>query len=182
MHYHSKGNYGNLASTPNLQVNIAEEYASEYYWWETFSDLPSDEIIWEALELLAVTKAEGNNWIIDSGASKHFSGDYSTFSNVDRSQSSSVAFASGQSHVIAGQNTIDLSLPNGEIKSLKDIRYVPGLHRNILSVGQITDMGNLCIFSRTECSVVSIQKQHKIVAKGIQDGHIHASKYNTCPS
>lgn len=77
-----------------------------------------------------------------------------------------VTSISGYFHVIANNSTIDLSLPNREIKTLKDVCFIPKLHQNILSIGQITNIKNLCIFFLKKYNIISIQKPHYIVAKG----------------
>lgn len=75
----------------------------------------------------------------------------------------------GHFHIIARNGTIDLCLYNGKIKMLKDICYVPSLYQNILSIGQIIDLYNLCIFSLTKYNAISIHTLHHIMPKGSQD-------------
>jgi hypothetical protein len=134
----------------------------------------------------------GDEWILDSGASAHFSRDRSSFRYSGPSQNSLVTLARGQAHVIHGQRTAQVFMPSGKIKNIrdikyipslscnilsqvfinsgkikniKDINYIPSLSCNILSVGKITNVGHLAIFDETNC-VNTKTKPFQIISKG----------------
>jgi hypothetical protein len=46
---------------------------------------------------------------------------------------------------------------------------VPGLNRNILSVGQIAELGCFVIFDEARCIALTKQKPYRIVARGKKD-------------
>jgi hypothetical protein len=53
-------------------------------------------------EFDAINLYDGEDWIVDSGALAHFSGDRTSFSSIDSSHQKSVTSAGGQSHCIEG--------------------------------------------------------------------------------
>jgi transposase InsO family protein len=126
---------------------------------------PDDETIQVALEALALE--EDHEWIIDSGASRHFSGNAQVFNSLEPSSLGGTAVsAGGHSHPIQGQGSINLSSSNGEIKRISSVYYVPGLNRNLLSVGQIAELGCLVMFDEEKCIVATKTKPSRVIARG----------------
>jgi len=54
---------------------------------------------------------------------------------------------------------------------IKGVKYVLGLSKNLLSVGQITNCHNLVIFSKTKCLVITDSSPFTKVAIGTRDIH-----------
>jgi transposase InsO family protein len=128
----------------------------------------SDESFQLALEALSFENDA--EWVIDSGASRHFSGNAQAFHSIDSSAlAGSAVSAGGQSHPIQGQGTVNLSSPSGEIKQISSVYFVPGLNRNLLSVGQIVELGCVVIFDEARCIALTKQKPCRIVARGKRD-------------
>jgi hypothetical protein len=88
------------------------------------------------------------------------------FSTIDSSYQKSVTSAGGQSHCIEGQGIAEISLTNGEIKTIRDVQYVPRLYCNILSIGKIADLGHMALFDQSSCLVISKEDPFRIIAKG----------------
>jgi hypothetical protein len=132
---------------------------------EPFSpDLPSKELLEAAFD--AINLHDGEDWIVDSGASAHFFGDRTSFSSIDSSHQKSVTSVGGQSHCIEGHGVAEIFLTNGEIKSIHNVQYVPGLYRNILSVGKIANLGHMALFDQSSCFIISKEKPFRVIAKG----------------
>ena len=70
-------------------------------------------------------------WYIDSGCSKHVSGDKSKFLSLSENKSGNVTFGNDAPRKIKGKGMVRLS--NGKGKS-EDVLFVYGLKHNILSV------------------------------------------------
>jgi transposase InsO family protein len=118
-----------------------------------------------ALEALNVE--DDGDWIIDSGASRHFLGNEQAFTSLEPSTLQGKAMsAGGQSHPIQGQGSIRLSSPTGEIKKISSVYFVPGLNKNLLSVGQITELGCFVVFDEHKCIVATKSTPSRIVARG----------------
>ena len=91
-------------------------------------------------------------WYIESGCSRHMTGEKSNFLSLTASEGGSVAFGNGKSGTIVGIGKIGESLSH----SIDNVYFVDGLKHNLLSVSQLCDKNNLVVFSPTRCLVVNI--------------------------
>jgi hypothetical protein len=79
-----------------------------------------------------------NPWYIDSGCSKHMTGDKSKFLTLSENKSRNVTFGNDAPGKIKGKGMVSLS--NGKGKA-QDVLFVDGLKHNLLSVSQVCDKG-----------------------------------------
>jgi len=93
----------------------------------------------------------GNNpennqlWYVDSGCSRHITGEKSNFLSLTAAEGGSVALDNGKSGTIVGIGKIGESLSH----SIESIYLVDCLKHNLLSVSQLCDKDNLVVFSPT---------------------------------
>ncbi|KAL3687453.1 hypothetical protein R1sor_013762 [Riccia sorocarpa] len=108
-------------------------------------------------------------WFFDSGASRHVTGSAAHLENLALvTDLISVQLAGGQSHQVEASGTVKF-YSEGEIKAqISDVFYVPGLHNNLLSVGQLTDRGYLVVFDQKKCVVLKQEPKPQLVAKGVR--------------
>lgn len=140
----------------------------------------SDESIEAALAARAVDTNQNHEWVLDSSASRHFANNPDMFTNLEQDRSHSiVTSASGHDHVIQVRGSVEIPMPNGEIQTIKDVRYVSGLNENLLSIGQITDSGNLVLFTKSMCLVLTLKKPWKTVAVGSRDPKTGLYKFSS---
>lgn len=92
-----------------------------------------------------------HDWYVDSGSSEHVTRDQRSLSNVAAStSSSSIITASGNSLDVAAQGTLTLD----KNKAIDKVLYVPGLSKNLMSVGRLTDygpVGHFVVFDSKNC-------------------------------
>ena len=88
-------------------------------------------------------------WIVDSGASRHMTGDYRLLFDVRSIRGGYVAFAGDKGGYITGEGMIS----NG-IVSFDKINYVQQLDHNLLSVSQICDKKFTVHFDDAGCYVL----------------------------
>ncbi|WVZ88385.1 hypothetical protein U9M48_034912 [Paspalum notatum var. saurae] len=101
---------------------------------------------------------EAERWYLDSDASNHMTGSRGSFSELDSSITGTVKFGDNSVVDIAGQGTILFSCSNGGHRALIGVYYIPRLHSNIVSLGQLDergckvliDDGILCIRNREQ--------------------------------
>ena len=57
---------------------------------------------------------------------------------------------------IVSKGDVIVNLSNGSILKLKDVRHVPKLKRNLISVGQLADAGMKTIFDSDLCKITRV--------------------------
>ena len=91
----------------------------------------------------------GNNlgnsqlWYVDSGCSRHMTGEKFNFLSLIVAEGGSVAFGNSKSGTIVEIGKIGESLSH----SIDGVYFVDGLNHNLLSVSQLCDKNNLVVFS-----------------------------------
>lgn len=81
------------------------------------------------------------HWVLDSGASNHMSGARTAFCDIDSSVTGSVRFGDGSLARIEGIGTMLLACKTGEHRALSNVYFLPHLTANIISVGQLEEIG-----------------------------------------
>lgn len=99
-----------------------------------------------------------NSWYLDSGASQHMSPIYSLFRDYHvLSTSKTILLGDNSTYQALGIGSVLLQLTTGQHFLIKDVLYVPGLAKNLLSVAQITSTGNTTItFTQDHCVINTI--------------------------
>lgn len=54
---------------------------------------------------------------------------------------------------------------------VKDVLYVPGIRKNLVSVGKLTDVGLHILSTKRECVVFDSLKPSKVCLRGFRDPH-----------
>lgn len=127
------------------------------------------EKVWRKKEdnkcgLVLSAQRQKDPWYIDSGCSKHMSGDKSKFMSLTEHKSGNVTFGNDAPGKIRGKGMVSLS--NGKGKA-QDVLFVDGLKHNLLSVSQMCDKGCEVVFNSKECKIKSVSSG-QLVAKGIR--------------
>nr|GEW25210.1 zinc finger, CCHC-type [Tanacetum cinerariifolium] len=80
-------------------------------------------------------------WYLDNGAGNHMTGTKSHFRDIDKNITGRICFGDGSYVQINGRGSILLGCRNHEQKIVSDVYYIPNLKSNILSLGQLTEIG-----------------------------------------
>lgn len=86
--------------------------------------------------------ADSNLWYLDNGASNHMTGNKSKFRHLDENVTREVKFGDGSMVMIEGKGFITFRCKNGQERVLSKVYYIPSLHNNIISMGQLSESGN----------------------------------------
>jgi hypothetical protein len=148
--------------------------------------------IWKKKEddkcrLVLSTQKQKNHWYIDSGCSKHMTGDKSKFLTLSESKLGNVTFGNDAPRKIKAKGMVSLS--NGKGKA-QDVLLEEGLKHNMLSVSQVCDRGCEFVFTSKDCRIKYVNSR-QLVAKGIraknnvyvlkeEKEECHLSKYDEC--
>ncbi|TXG59678.1 hypothetical protein EZV62_014251 [Acer yangbiense] len=111
--------------------------------------------------LLACNMAEdgaNNKWFLDSGCSNHMCGEKEMFTQLDESCTSSVKFGNDTTVPVMGKGKISITLKDGSQNAISDVLLVPNLHKNLLSVGQLSEKGYDIRIHEGICTINSAQK------------------------
>jgi transposase InsO family protein len=118
----------------------------------------------EKCGLVLSAQKQKDPWYIDSGCSKHMTGDKDKFMSISKIKTGNVTFGNDEPGKIKGKGMVSLS--NGKGKA-QDVLLVDGLKHNLLSVSQMCDRGCEVVFTSKDCKIKSVNSG-QVVAKGIR--------------
>jgi hypothetical protein len=114
---------------------------------------------------LSVETNDSNAWYVDSGASIHMSCNKDWFENYhETNNGANIYLGDDRSHQVKGYGDVPMTLPNGCVKQIHNVMYVPGIKKNLISVSTITDQDLKVEFLKSHCVVKDMQDHYKIVA------------------
>ena len=86
---------------------------------------------------------------MDSGFSKHMTGDQNKFISLKRNKKGKITFGDNISSKIIGNGTMALT----DKMEHENVLLVNNLKPNLLSVSQTCDQGHICIFDSKKCEI-----------------------------
>ncbi|GJU54243.1 retrovirus-related pol polyprotein from transposon TNT 1-94 [Tanacetum coccineum] len=114
------------------------------------------------------TCLEPDEWIKDSGCSKHMTGNKSLFSTYKAYDGGNVVFGSNLKGKIIGKGTI-----SNESLTISNVEHVDNLAFNLLSVGQICDNKCQVLFTEEDSEII---KDGKIIGNEIRKNGLYVMK------
>ncbi|KAG8481224.1 hypothetical protein CXB51_025964 [Gossypium anomalum] len=102
-------------------------------------------------------------WILDSGCTFHMSPNRDWFTTYETVSEGVVLMGNNASCKIAGVGTIKVKMFDGVVRTLSDVRYVPELKRNLISLSTLDSKGYRYT---AESGVLKISKGSLVVMKG----------------
>ena len=123
-----------------------------------------------ALQTGDAEDSEKQTWWIDSGATSHMTGERGDFSRFENVEPGSVTLADKTEIASVGKGDVRASIFNGDDEEipilLKDVLYVPGLRKRLLSISAFTESGATVTFQGKLCSIVVSNQKYQL-------GHQH---------
>jgi hypothetical protein len=102
---------------------------------------------------------------LDLGATQHVIGNPNIISRFEFVVVAPMIAAGGEAHIVVGKGGVFVKFPNGEIKRIDGVFYIPSIKWNLLFVGCISDQGYIVKFIKSICIITDMQA-HTIVGKG----------------
>ncbi|XP_061993684.1 uncharacterized protein LOC133711595 [Rosa rugosa] len=125
--------------------------------------------------LIALADKRKDFWYVDSGCSRHMTGDKAWFTSFeDESITGSVTFGDGRKAKILARGTVNTpGIPN-----LKNVLYVEGLTSNLISVSHLADDYEDVWFNKQRCVVLDKKGENIMGGKRSLDNcyHIQANE------
>lgn len=113
--------------------------------------------------LFSTSEINYGEWIIDSGATCHISGQKDLFEELDENFKEKVFVANGQQVSAQGKGVLTVQLLNkfGKCITVKisDVLYIPEVKGNLISVRRLTQLGFNVYFDKDFCEITKDQKQ-----------------------
>src|ERR1044072_2893244 len=120
------------------------------------------------LQISLAAPLKYQSWYLDSGCSRHMTGERHMFQELELKPGGVVGFGGNQKGKIIGSGTIGY----GKTSSIKNVLLVEGLIHNLLSISQLADNGYDVIFNQKSCTVVN-QKDGSILFNGTRKNNIY---------
>ena len=96
-----------------------------------------------------VSSMVGSGWFLDSGDSFHMTSDKSLFSTLEEKYlQMHIAMGNDEKYSVSGVGTVIFQREHGARLTLTDVKYVPGLKRNLVSIVMLEDRGYDVVFSK----------------------------------
>jgi hypothetical protein len=86
-------------------------------------------------------ECDTRTWVLDTGATNHMSGCRAVFTKIDTMVLGTVCFGDDSVVWIEGRGTVMFMCKNSESRSFDGIYFIPRLTTNIVSVGQLDEIG-----------------------------------------
>ncbi|KAL2248266.1 UNVERIFIED_CONTAM: Retrovirus-related Pol polyprotein from transposon TNT 1-94 [Sesamum indicum] len=91
--------------------------------------------------LLLSVSSSSDDWVVDSGTSFHSCSNKDIMEPYTSGDFGLVYLADNKPLKIVGKGDVQIKSTNGSCWTLHDVRYIPGLKRNLISVGQLDSDG-----------------------------------------
>ncbi|KAK3043026.1 hypothetical protein RJ639_002594 [Escallonia herrerae] len=109
-------------------------------------------------------------WYVDSGALIHCTPHRDCFSNYVHGDYGHVTVGNGYRCSIVGKGKVEIKLSNGGTLVLKDVRHIPELQKNLISVSGLDREGYFVAFGEKQWKVT---KGSMVVARGERVGTLY---------
>ncbi|KAG8472907.1 hypothetical protein CXB51_034792 [Gossypium anomalum] len=117
-----------------------------------------------------------SEWILDSGCSFHMCPNREWFSTYNSVEGGVVRMGNDSSSKVNGIGTVKIKMHDGTIRTLSDVRYVPDLRKNLISLS-ILDLKGCKI--NIESNGIKVSRGALILLKGKRTGSLYILEGST---
>ena len=107
-------------------------------------------------------------WILDSGCSRHMTGDISLFSDFVANKKGYISYGDHKKGFILGKG----SICNTSSITISNVMLVEGLRHNLLSTSQSCDNGYKVTFAK-DCCIIEHNEKNDCMFKGVRVSNIY---------
>ena len=127
-----------------------------------FAESDSDADVWFAT---STERGNDSEWILDSGCTYHMCPHNDWFSTYDPVDSIVVHMDNNAQCNVIGIDIVKIKTHDGVVRTLSNVRHIPNLNRNIISLGTLKCKG--CKHS-VKGGVLKVSKGSRILLKGLK--------------
>ncbi|KAH9648835.1 hypothetical protein KPL70_025759 [Citrus sinensis] len=113
--------------------------------------------------LLVTDDQTKGNWVLDSGCSFHMCPNKNLFLNYEAYDGGVVVMGNDAIFKVVGKGIIRLKMLDGMTRELANVRHVPDLKRNLISLGMLDKMGCLV---KLESGTLKVMRGSMVLMKG----------------
>lgn len=125
----------------------------------------------EEVILCTTSAGEGDSgWILDSGSFVHACSVREHFSTYQTCASGTVQLPDGSECRVAGVGSVQFRMSDGSVRILTEVRHVPDLKRNLVSLGVLASRGYLCTL---EGGALRVCRGARVVLRGQMMGGVY---------
>ena len=126
--------------------------------------------------LIFSPESKEDSWVLDSGASFHATSQKELFERYVPGNLGKVYLGDNQPCAIVRKGVAKVKL-NGLVWELKDVRHIPNLRKNLISVGQLANEGYTTFFQGDDWK---ISKGTMTIARGKKSGTLYMTTDARC--
>ena len=119
---------------------------------------------------VVASNVSGSDWVLDSGASYHMTPNRNCFSSYVEWEGKSIVMGNGAVCKSKGIGSVQIRMFDGVVRTLTNVRYVPGLRKSLISLGQLDSLG--CKIT-IESDSLRVSKGALVVMKGARTHGIY---------
>ncbi|KAH9705095.1 hypothetical protein KPL70_011743 [Citrus sinensis] len=149
----------------HLSDEVLREVAKEKITSKAAVASEDERISYDADVLIATEKQPSGEWILDSGCSFHMCPNIYFFKTFEQVDGRKVLLGNNLACKVAGIGTINIRMFNGIERDLKQVKYVPELKRNLISLGVMDQAG--CSIKAANGNL-QIKENGLVIIKGIR--------------
>jgi len=109
---------------------------------------------------------------LDSGASFNSSPSKKLFRNFKSGNFGKVYLADNKTFEIEGKGDVSIQTSTKNQWTLQDVRCIPGLKKNLISIGQLDSTGYAAVFGKSSWKIV---KGVMLIARGTKSGTLYTT-------
>ncbi|KAL8503329.1 hypothetical protein ACS0TY_022168 [Phlomoides rotata] len=126
---------------------------------------------YESCEALCITSEEiCTEWVLDSGCSFHMTHIREWFSDLQLINGGTVLLGNNQVCKVMGIRSVKIKMHDGVTRLLTNVRYVPELRRNLISLGLLDTMG---YSFASHQGIMTVSREGKVVIEGNKKSQLY---------
>jgi len=120
--------------------------------------------------------SDNSEWILYIGATYHVCPNMDCFSNFEKLNGCFIVTGDDHPCNVEGISTVRVKMFDGIVRELKNVRYVPQLKINLISVGPLKTLG---LFISIRYVILKITKGSMVVMRGVCRNNLYYLKDST---